>query len=275
MNPEELILTTTREALEEATGAFQGFQPGKETLQKILSKTWQFRRRGLVEDDPRIKQLIPYCIIVQDGKILAYTRGASGGEKKLHAKMSVGIGGHINPQDGMPNNVYTQLREGMLREIQEEINLPRAPKLEVAGLLNDDSNPVGEVHLGVVVTASIPKGPTSPKEGAIENPQFLSPEELAAKKDQFENWSQIVIDHLEEILPEQEFHFSLGNSTNGQIGACAAILAKSKEEAVKILQEEIGETLSVRTSNPAIQYLNVYFNPEAITTKAVEGENLP
>lgn len=198
---DELVLTTTRAQLE-AHGAFQGYLHGTELLDEILAgKNWGFRRRGDVEDDPSFKQLIPYCVIVQGGKILVYERGKSGGEQKLHAKLSLGIGGHINPEDsGEALSGAEQLHRALVRELDEEVTLPAQRSIRYAGLINDDRDPVGQVHFGVVAIVDVGPGEIKPNENAISNPQMVDETELETLHDRLEGWSRLVAENLGPIL---------------------------------------------------------------------------
>lgn len=204
---DELILVVPTKELVKA-GPFQGFNPdGEKYLTALLDSSnnnAKFVKRGPAEKDPSKKQIIPYCIILQEGKILIYQRGSSGGEKRLTNLWSCGVGGHINPVDANEENApFTResLKNALLRELSEEISLPTGPvKFTTVGLINDDSNPVGEVHLGLVEIAEVQPGPISSKEDAISNPIFVSPQELLSKKNELENWSQIVAENLEYIL---------------------------------------------------------------------------
>ena len=79
-------------------GHFQGFMPDVDRyLTSLLDPQYtSYRPRDEVEEDPSYKQLIPYCIFRHEGRVFHYARGAKGGESRLHAKRSVGIGGHIS-----------------------------------------------------------------------------------------------------------------------------------------------------------------------------------
>ena len=73
-------------------------------------------------------------------------RTDAGGDARLHGKASIGVGGHLNPVDDGED----ALMAGLRREWHEELETDWEPEFELVGLLNDDSNPVGAVHLGVV-----------------------------------------------------------------------------------------------------------------------------
>jgi predicted NUDIX family phosphoesterase len=96
----EHVLVITR-ALLDQLGSFQGFQPDAERhLHAMLAPgANHFMERPAAENDPTHKQLIPYAVFHHAGRYLTYTRGGSSGEKRLVAKRSIGIGGHINPID--------------------------------------------------------------------------------------------------------------------------------------------------------------------------------
>ena len=81
-------------------------------------------------------------------QVYHYLRGQGAGEKRLRASRSIGVGGHINPIDGETGvNPY---RQALLREVAEEIYLETTYEESCLGLINDDSTPVGQVHLGIV-----------------------------------------------------------------------------------------------------------------------------
>ncbi len=124
--------------------------------------------RDLAEEDPSFKQLIPYCLVTRDDSLLVVERKAAQSERRLHGKLSVGLGGHINPEDILGSNSAgggdeTAEIEGVSpragavgraleRELSEELYLPEdgSKPPHLVGLINDDTNPVGAVHVGLV-----------------------------------------------------------------------------------------------------------------------------
>jgi predicted NUDIX family phosphoesterase len=80
-----------------------------------------------------------------------------------------------------------------MRELQEEISISSAFIERPLALLNDDSNPVGAVHLGIVHQCQLSEPNVVANEEAIAELGFLSLEELAARHDQLETWSQLVV----------------------------------------------------------------------------------
>jgi len=194
----EHVLVITRQLLDQL-GSFQGFQPEVDRyLHAMLAPGANFfMERPAAELDPSHKQLIPYSIFHHDGRYLCYTRGGKSGEKRLVAKSSVGIGGHINPvdqsHDGLGESMYYNSIE---REITEELVIGGTHTQEVIGLINDDSTEVGSVHLGVVHLFELSNDDVKSNEDAIQDLRFESLDELHANRDRLETWSQICIDHL-------------------------------------------------------------------------------
>ena len=70
----------------------------------------------------------------------------------------------------------------------------------VVALLNDDSNPVGQVHLGVVHVFDLETDAVQKREAMITNMEFLTREELMKRRDSMETWSQICVDSLDQLL---------------------------------------------------------------------------
>jgi predicted NUDIX family phosphoesterase len=194
----EQVLVIPRSLLDQL-GSFQGFQPEvAHYLPPMLADGANFfMDRPAAELDPTHKQLIPYSIFHHGGRYLCYQRGGKSGEKRLVAKRSLGIGGHINPvdqaHDGLGESMYYNSIE---REIAEELTIGGTHTQEVIGLINDDSSEVGSVHLGVVHRFELSSDDVRSNEEAIQDLRFLSLEELSARRDELETWSQIVLDHL-------------------------------------------------------------------------------
>ena len=206
MYEDESVLVIKRELFDEI-GAFQGISTEIDKYLPVFLNPSNnfFIHRELAEDDPTHKQIIPYAIFKHGDKFLRYLRGKKSGEQRLACKSSIGIGGHINQDDfnssSLEKDTYLT---GIEREINEELiincdynNLPIA-------LINDDSNDVGQVHLGVVHLFDLESDQVEAGEANIENLEFLSSDDLLREKDNLESWSQICVDHLDEIIKLNE-----------------------------------------------------------------------
>ena len=130
-------------------------------------------------------------------------RGGGSGEKRLASKGSIGIGGHINDGDhaasSLDKDTYTI---GVEREIDEELHFSGKYSQKILGLINDDSNEVGQVHLGVVHLVTLESDEVSAAEDNIQNLEFLSLPELQDRSDALETWSRICVDGLVQVWRE-------------------------------------------------------------------------
>lgn len=200
MAQDEQVLVVERRALEE-TGMFQGLAFDVERrLERLFAPgTARFMPRAKAETDPSFKQLIPYVLLCCNGKYLSYVRGKRAGETRLVGNRSLGIGGHINPVDDMMlfgGDLRETYLNAVQREVEEEIDVKAGYEDRIVALLNDDSNAVGAVHLGVVHVWTLDGEAVERREQMITQMGFMTPEELRAVRDTMETWSQLCLDGL-------------------------------------------------------------------------------
>jgi len=196
--PDEQILVVKRELFDQI-GSFQGLCADVDRYLPafLLKENNFFVARSGAEDDPSLKQLIPYAVFRHGGKILHYTRGAKSGEKRLVAKGSIGIGGHINDIDENPFSFdQSTYHNAVRREISEELRLGGGFSERAVALINDDSTEVGRVHLGVGHLVDLESPDVRAGEAAIAELGFATSEELLSRRESLETWSQIVLDGL-------------------------------------------------------------------------------
>jgi len=199
---EEMVLVVRRSLLE-LLGMFQGlnFDVGHYLPVFLSRENNFFAPRSSAETDPSLKQIIPYALIVSEGKFLRYIRGKKAGEQRLVSKGSIGIGGHMNDHDeglfALDDQAYLA---GVLREVEEEVRIAQPISNRIVALLNDDSTEVGQVHLGVIHVITLERPVAEKRESVIRSLKFLKPEELRAERESLEGWSQICADHLEKLV---------------------------------------------------------------------------
>jgi len=204
MGADEQVLVVERAVVEDL-GAFQGLQFDVDRyVQRLLAAgIARFVRRGDAEDDPSLKQLIPYVLMRCDGKYLSYVRGKRAGESRLKGLRSLGIGGHINPEDHaaplFAQDMHDAYQAAVAREVAEEVDVQAAHHDRIVALLNDDSNPVGQVHLGVVHVWQLDRPAVEKREQMITQMAWLRPDELASERENMETWSQVCVDNLPAI----------------------------------------------------------------------------
>ena len=203
MNPPEENVLVIRRSLFDQLGSFQGlnFEPQK-YLDAFLSRGNNFfLSRPKAENDPAYKQIIPYALIAFENKVAYYVRGKKAGEQRLVAKGSIGIGGHMNETDeslfALDEAAY---RAGVEREVNEEIKIESPYEDRIVALLNDDTTEVGRVHLGIVHVFKLAEPKIEKREAMITGLTFLRKEELLARRETMESWSQICLDSLERLL---------------------------------------------------------------------------
>ena len=199
---EEMVLVVRRSLLE-SLGMFQGlnFDVGHYLAVFLSRENNFFAPRSSAETDPSLKQIIPYALIVSEGKILRYIRGKKAGEQRLVSKGSIGIGGHMNDHDeglfALDDQAYLA---GVLREVEEEVRIAQPISNRIVALLNDDSTEVGQVHLGVIHVITLERPVAEKRESVITSLKFLTPEELRTERESLEGWSQICVDHLGKLV---------------------------------------------------------------------------
>ena len=200
----EFVLVVPRARLfEERTP--HGFEPftaeAEGERERVLVRIREhafFVERRHAEQDPSMKQVIPYALFQRDGGIFLMRRLPKGGEARLHGKLSVGVGGHVNPVDGAQD----ALAAGLRREVEEEVEVEGPWEAVPAGILNDDTTAVGAVHFGLVYRVR-PAGPVRVRERDALEGSFAPRAEvlrlLREERDRFETWSALLLDRLDEI----------------------------------------------------------------------------
>lgn len=165
-----------------------------EVLALIASEGF-FLARPAAEESPEYKQIIPYVSVVRGGEVFATRRLNKGGESRLHGLMSLGVGGHINEIDrGRGEWLMNCLR----REIEEEIDIADFGTLTLRGLINDDSNDVGSVHLGFFFTLTT-AGDVFVRETEKLAGGFIPISSLRGELAGMETWSQIITPELTDL----------------------------------------------------------------------------
>jgi predicted NUDIX family phosphoesterase len=202
MAQEEQVLVIRRKVLEQA-GMFQGlaFDVGRYLDEIFARGAGRFMNRSQAEKDPSYKQLIPYVIMSCEGKYLSYVRGRRAGETRLVGLRSIGIGGHINLVDWtlFTAEPYKTYLEAVRREVAEEVTVETSYTNQVVALLNDESNEVGSVHLGIVHHWILDAPKVNRREQMITQMAFMTPAELQEVRDSLETWSGLCVSHLSEL----------------------------------------------------------------------------
>jgi len=191
MSADELVLGVPRSRLP-GGGGWRGVVYGDVApVLALIDAEGTYRPRGEVEEDAAWKQVIPYVVLRDRGSIFLMRRSRAGRDARLHEHYSVGIGGHVNPED-------RGLAGGLRREWDEELVADWEPEFRPVGLLNDDSDPVGAVHLGVVYSVEASGRPASVRETDKLEGEFVAPLQVLRVYERLETWSSLLYDFLFE-----------------------------------------------------------------------------
>ena len=204
MPPTEQVLIVDRKILEDV-GMFNGLAFDVESYLSAIftSGVPRFVPRPEAEQNPNLKQLIPYVIMACGDTYLTYIRGKRAGETRLVGNRSIGIGGHINPIDNELPLFDTDYRQmyttAVQREVAEEVTIDTDYSDKIVALLNDESNEVGSVHLGVVHFWKLSEPNVNRREQMITQMEFMTLQQLNEVKDSMETWSQICLQGLPKM----------------------------------------------------------------------------
>jgi predicted NUDIX family phosphoesterase len=166
-------------------------------LRAAVARDGRYLDRSAAEEDPAFKQLIPYVVVRDGGAVFLMHRTDAGGDPRLHGKASIGVGGHLNPVDEGED----ALMAGLQREWSEELVADWEPTFRLVGLLNDDTNPVGAVHLGVVFTVDADGRDVAVREHDKLTGKMACPAEFEAARERLETWSALVAESLGLLQP--------------------------------------------------------------------------
>ena len=179
--------------------AFSSSEEGEREITR-LDGLAQARPRRELESDPSWKQPIPYAVALYrpegipagDVQLFWMDRLAGGSDKRLHGRASFGVGGHISPSDG-------GIRAALAREWAEEVATPTLPHFTPLGLLNDDGDDVGRVHLGVVFIATLTSPLIHIRETHKLAGSLVPVSEALRRRDELEGWSARLIDTIAKV----------------------------------------------------------------------------
>lgn len=195
---EQILVVPRTRLFNSEENAFNGFIGRDDDRYKSIVETfsdYEVRRRGDMEEDPSYKQLVSYVIISSgdDEETLVYERLGGGGEERLHGLLSIGVGGHMNDIEDM-DDIDEKLSINAKRELEEEVGLAGddVKNIEIMGLINDDGNEVGRVHIGLVLKVSVDKDSVANMEADTLSLKWTCNGDLSGLSP-YESWSELII----------------------------------------------------------------------------------
>ena len=200
MAAEERVLCFERKLLEDL-GMFQGLSLEVAKYLPVVTSSSHFvyLNRSEAEKDRRYKQLIPYVLLIHNDRLLRYRRGRGGEETRLRGLYSIGVGGHISEEDHVLFSKDFGYKEGMLREVREEVAIEQVKEATVA-MINDDSTEVGYVHFGVVHIMQVASERVAGRRNGIVNPEFVPIAGALEEASSYESWSRLCLENLDILL---------------------------------------------------------------------------
>lgn len=157
------------------------------TILDVIKSRHSFIAREIAERSPEYRQIIPYVLIRHLSRCFLLTRTSKQTEARLHHKLSLGIGGHINPDT-------PTILGGLKKELDEEVEIRTPYELQLLGIINDESTDVGKVHLGVAYALEVATPEVVVRETEKMRGRWAEHSELAGVRERMETWSQIVYD---------------------------------------------------------------------------------
>ncbi len=164
---------------------------------KVVIQNGLFRKRSELEEDPSFKQIIPYAVISNQESFYLFNRTSGQTEKRLHNKFSLGIGGHMNPGNSKESKEKYLINE-LKRELFEEVNLLNTCLIEdiaFIGFINDDTIPVGRVHIGLLFIIHISNKDVDINETDKMTADWIDKADLAEFYEGMETWTKIAFDY--------------------------------------------------------------------------------
>lgn len=205
---DELILVVPREKMF-PDGNWQGTRQGNfDMYLALIERHCQFHPRCIMETDPRYKQIIPYLVFTHEGSYFLMQRCVQATEQRLKGKMTLGIGGHIRQEDMHGSTFF----DWAIREFHEEVDYQGSLNIEPLCMLNEDSTPVGQVHMGFVMLLTGNSSAITIK-SELQSGHLATLQECIDQQENMETWSQLVTQVLiarqqetKNTVKQPEFH---------------------------------------------------------------------
>ena len=159
--------------------------------QKLIKQHGQFLWRSEMEVDSSYKQIIPYLIFKHEDRYFLMRRKGTASEVRLQSKYSLGIGGHIRENDLQQGDIINWAQ----REFEEEISYKGSYQVKPIGILNDESNAVGQVHSGFVFLLEGDSSDIAIR-SELQEGRLASLDECRHVYGAMESWSKMVFDYL-------------------------------------------------------------------------------
>jgi predicted NUDIX family phosphoesterase len=190
---DELILVVPARLITQP--GWYGIRPvAPQPFAELVRSSGVFLRRGPLETDPSYKQINPYLIFRQGPRFFSGVRRSSTTEGRLAHLRWLGVGGHLNEADCTSGEILDWAQREWAEEVVYSGSITRRTLL---GLINDDTNDVGRVHLGLAVLLDGDSAGIQLVHGENnERGELLMLAELAERAGEMETWGRICLEYL-------------------------------------------------------------------------------
>ena len=196
--PDEKILVVAKDKLFSHTSV-NGFLPlsNFDQYEEIIKSNKQFLWRSTMETDVAYKQICPYLIFYFQDTFFVMQRKSSASEQRLKNKFTMGSGGHLRQEDVDGRSIMAWAE----REFNEEIVYNGSYTIHPFGIVNDESDLVGQVHMGLVFLLKGDSDDIAIR-SELKQGSLMTLEECEQLFDIMESWSQFIFPYLKQ-------HFAL------------------------------------------------------------------
>ena len=208
----------------------------------MFQKTTVLINRSFCETEESLLQLLPYIVLRSPiGRIFCYERGGAGGENRLHGRLSIGLGGHVDTKPNGASLWGHLLYEGE-RELREETGIEAAlGGFEGVIYTGANGDPVDRVHLGLLTQHIASSDEILAEAGIIEHGRFLTLTKILSPEtfDRLEPWSQAVALALRANLSRK-----IGRTMSCLGSMVSSINIESSTGLTSSASQEVGSVLS-------------------------------
>jgi len=152
--------------------------------------------RDLAGSDPGCKQLVTYTAVHYNYSWLTHLPGGALDQAGQRTRRALGVGAPLLASDREVVFLDQELQAAAARAVDSTFTFGDRFELRLAGLLDNDDDEASRPYLGLVYVARLLRPGASACAEGIAQVRFFGNGELQMQRDEFDPWSQILIDNL-------------------------------------------------------------------------------
>lgn len=203
----EIMVVANKYLFDDITRESRFYSQDEVDFESKILKNYEYMVRAEAEVNFDYKQPIWYATVInENNEIFVYKRwwaDSNAGDSRLHNKIAFWVGWHIERED---ENLENPLNDSMVREIEEELNIPtkNIKSVEAIGYINNEDDEVSQVHIWVAYLVKVSNDNFELLDWELDNGEFVSLEKLEEMIDSpeydTEAWSKILFEPIKKIL---------------------------------------------------------------------------